>query len=342
MLIAFVLAAAIAAFGVDPLASQPFAPTSPDHAPGSCHVRRALNGMQLPDPTCTPGAVNPTVTADVLRNPAFRTGTVRDKATSAAQKRHVYAWYGIAPPLHNTGPNQVCELDHLISLGIGGADTLDNLWPQCGPAGVPVGQREFKVKDAHAELGLMRDIKAGSDLVDIQRLIAADWTQFIVDHGPANAALSPADQLTLPPSYYRRPLDGSDLSVTMKFVSAVDLSKWCHQPPGSAGACTLRDRKGHVTIVAPNPCASSADYAILLCHEIGHANGWGGQHPDYVAASDFPRPLTMRGLPGVAWRLNTPLRSSSNWCAIDASGSCLDHGLGPLDLRDGAVESFPH
>jgi hypothetical protein len=177
--IAFAAAVLGGVSAVDPLASQPLAPVAADHAPGSCHVRLAANGMQLPDPSCTPGAVNPTITADVLRNPIFRTSAVRDAATSAAAKRRVYVWYGIEPPANNRGPTQVCELDHLISLGLGGADTLDNLWPQCGPADVPVGQREFKIKDAHAELSLMRAIRAGADLADIQRRIAEDWTQLL-------------------------------------------------------------------------------------------------------------------------------------------------------------------
>ncbi len=177
--LAFVASAALA-YSIDPRASAALALTAHDHAPGSCHVRHAANGMQLPDPACTPGAVNPTVTADVLRDPTFRTGTVRDQLTTAAQKQIVYAWYGIAKPKGNTGPNQVCEIDHLVSIGLGGSDALENLWPQCGPANVPVGQREFKIKDAHAELSLMRKIKAGADLADIQRRIAQDWTQFIV------------------------------------------------------------------------------------------------------------------------------------------------------------------
>lgn len=174
--------AASAEASVDPLATEPLAPVSADHAPGSCHVRIAPNGMQLPDPVCTPGAVNPTITADVLKDPAFRTGTVRDQLSSAAAKRRTYVWYGITPPKGNTGQHQVCELDHLVSLGLGGSDDLANIWPQCqapGASPVPVGQREFKIKDAHAELGLMRDVKAGADLRDIQRRIAADWTQFL-------------------------------------------------------------------------------------------------------------------------------------------------------------------
>ena len=141
-------------FHIDPRASQPLAVVAATHAPGSCHFGHAANGMRLPDPSCTPGAVNPTVTAAVLRNPAFRTGCVRGALTTEAQKQVVYIWYGASKPKHNTGPNQTAEIDHLVSVGLGGSDALENLWPQMEdpsrPA-VPVGQREFQVKDAHAE-----------------------------------------------------------------------------------------------------------------------------------------------------------------------------------------------
>src|SRR5215472_6382598 len=40
----------------------------------------------VPDPRCTPGAINPTLTVDILRDPAFRTTCVRDNATTATQK----------------------------------------------------------------------------------------------------------------------------------------------------------------------------------------------------------------------------------------------------------------
>ena len=45
-----------------------------------------------------------------------------------------YEWYGLARPYENNGDNQVCELDHLVPLELGGADGLGNIWPQCGPA----------------------------------------------------------------------------------------------------------------------------------------------------------------------------------------------------------------
>jgi len=185
-----ILAAAVAlasapAPHIDPRAAIALHPTAATHAPASCHVRLAANGMQLPDPACTPGAINPTLTAEVLNDPAFRTATVRDHLTSAAAKRRVYAWYGITPPKHNTGADQTCELDHLIDIGAGGADSLENIWPQCerpGAPPVPVGEREFKIKDRFAEHAAIRELRAGGDLLSIQKRIAEDWTQFVAPH----------------------------------------------------------------------------------------------------------------------------------------------------------------
>lgn len=183
-MISFVLAAAVSApsLGIDPKACVPLAPIAADHAPGSCHVRVAANGMLLPDPKCTPGAINPTLTVKVLRDPRFRTDMVRDKLTSPAAKNRVYAWYGIAQPRNNTGQNQVCEKDHAIDLGSGGGDCLANIFPQCEPGlshAKPVGQRQFKIKDANAEHQMIAALKAGetdAQLLEQQKRIAADWT----------------------------------------------------------------------------------------------------------------------------------------------------------------------
>ncbi|SRR5579859_1095007 len=83
----------------------------------------------LPDPTLTPGATNPELTAEKLCAAGFTTKDYR--ATTQATKNAVYREYGMA------GPNQGycvgdggCEIDHLISLEIGGADVKENLWPQ--------------------------------------------------------------------------------------------------------------------------------------------------------------------------------------------------------------------
>ncbi len=80
---------------------------------------------------------------------------------------------------NNTGANQTCELDHLISLELGGADTLDNIWPQCGPPGVSLSQRFFKEKDG-VENYLAKMVKTSQmDLGEVQRGIATDWTQYL-------------------------------------------------------------------------------------------------------------------------------------------------------------------
>jgi len=137
------------------------------------------NGFPLPDPNCTPGAENPTVTLDVLRNPAFRTGCIRNCATSESQKHVTYGWYSLTSPTNNTGDKQTCELDHLVPLELGGADTLDNIWPQCGPAGVSLNDRYFKQKDL-VENYLTRQVKSGAmDLEEARHQIATDWTPFL-------------------------------------------------------------------------------------------------------------------------------------------------------------------
>lgn len=74
----------------------------------------------LPDSLVTPGAVQSRDTAIVCHR---LTGTVRH--TTQATKNAVYRAYGIRH--HTTGQY---EVDHLIPLELGGADTITNLWPE--------------------------------------------------------------------------------------------------------------------------------------------------------------------------------------------------------------------
>src|SRR5436309_1725650 len=128
--------------GIDSHGSTPFGSSTAT----LCHAK-THNGFPTPDPACTPGAFNPTITLAVLKNPAFRTGCIRDCATSPTAKNATYARYGLAHPTNNSGATQTCELDHVVPLEIGGADTLDNIWPQCGPKNVVLARRYFKQKD---------------------------------------------------------------------------------------------------------------------------------------------------------------------------------------------------
>ena len=72
-----------AQFHIDDKASTPIVPGSQKTG---CKTGKAANGFPLPDPKCTPGAINPTLTAKVLQDPAFVTKCVRNDATTEELK----------------------------------------------------------------------------------------------------------------------------------------------------------------------------------------------------------------------------------------------------------------
>jgi hypothetical protein len=82
------------------------------------------NGAVLNDLTVTPGAVG-TMTTAQLCDKSFHTGTVRNVTESTKIKS--CAEYGIAKENCN-GKNY--EIDHLISLELGGINDIKNLWPE--------------------------------------------------------------------------------------------------------------------------------------------------------------------------------------------------------------------
>lgn len=128
----------------------------------------------LPMPTVTPGETDPRLTESVLLAPTFRTGPYRP-STSVTDKIKVqtFALYGIA----NTPANmKAYELDHLISIELGGASTIKNLWPEPWNANVGGYDLGAHTKDK-AENALRRAVVARKiKLADAQKMIASDWT----------------------------------------------------------------------------------------------------------------------------------------------------------------------
>lgn len=162
-----------------------------DPTENACHAGKK-GKYPVPDHNCTPGAINPSVTVDVLNNPNFRTCCLRDKVESEEAKKVAYKWYGIQEPQGNKGNDQVCELDHLVPLELGGGDSMDNIWPQCGPDNVTLKERYFKQKD-QVEQYLATQVRSGQmDLAKAQRAIAADYTQFL-DAAKAYCASHPCE-----------------------------------------------------------------------------------------------------------------------------------------------------
>ena len=129
---------------------------------GSCQEHAGL-----PDPTCTPGAVDPRVTQDDVGSTICTRGYSRGvrpaESVTEPIKRERMAAYGIHAPLSQY------ELDHLVPLELGGASTVQNLWPE------PWGGDGAHVKD-DLENALHDRVCAGTlDLATAQRAIAGDW-----------------------------------------------------------------------------------------------------------------------------------------------------------------------
>ncbi len=116
---------------------------------------------RVPDPTLTPGATLP-VTATDICVPGY-SGKVRN--VPMAVRRQVWAAYGLPPQ-----PGRGWELDHLVSLELGGSNSPRNLWPEPG-----AGSMNYHNKD-RLENKLHADVCSNQmPLVDAQRAIAHDW-----------------------------------------------------------------------------------------------------------------------------------------------------------------------
>jgi len=130
-------------------------------APTSVPIISPRAGIPMPNPALTPGDV---LTRDVaLICTVGYTATVRD--VSDATKEQVYDSYGLFT--HAPG---AYEIDHLVSLELGGSNDVRNLWPEIYDD--PNGAR---VKDV-LENKMHDLVCAGSlDIVVAQQAIATDW-----------------------------------------------------------------------------------------------------------------------------------------------------------------------
>jgi hypothetical protein len=141
-------------------------------APGTCHYRY-VQGKPLPDPACTPGALNPEVTPSTLRETICASGysaRVRPaRNVTDREKRLSARAYGY------TGSFATAELDHLVPLGVGGdPNDTRNLWLE--PNDDARATTNANGKD-DVENTLHSAVCAGRvGLVEAQRAIAENWT----------------------------------------------------------------------------------------------------------------------------------------------------------------------
>jgi hypothetical protein len=119
---------------------------------------RIVDGYYLPDPNFTPGEVR-----RVGKEKLCLTKSYRDNSDEAfLRKKDVCRLYR-----QKECPGPKYEVDHLIPLSIGGADTVKNLFP------MPIEQAKLKDK---LEYTLKREVCDGQiSLTLAQREIAKDW-----------------------------------------------------------------------------------------------------------------------------------------------------------------------
>lgn len=79
-----------------------------------------------------------------------------------------------------------------------------------------------------------------------------------------------------------------DNVVTMEFAGQSRINDVCNAQFGAppAGMQTQACATAGKRLIMPNPCAfpESETYARLLCHELGHANGWPPTHGGFPQA----------------------------------------------------------
>jgi len=132
--------------------------------PSRCQAR---DGNQLPDPACTSGATNSAVTQATISTTICKPGwtaTIRPSTSVTNRiKKEAIAAYGD----YAGAATGNYELDHLISLELGGApDAVANLWPEKGlhNSKDPVENAAKRAVCAHT-----------MTLADAQHAIATNW-----------------------------------------------------------------------------------------------------------------------------------------------------------------------
>lgn len=114
-----------------------------------------------PDRRCSPGAYSSGLNRSVLCSPGFHTSTIRN--VSDSERHAVEVEYGLQP----RGYGSTLEIDHIISLELGGSNTIANLYPERAPG--------YGVKDK-LENRLHQMVCSGSiTLRAAQQGIALNW-----------------------------------------------------------------------------------------------------------------------------------------------------------------------
>jgi hypothetical protein len=142
---------------------------------------RTHDKVLLNDITATPGVVRTTNRKEICEGGS----TKQFRNTTEKMKNEVYAAYGVdkekaladgARPSKADAARPLYEIDHLISLELGGADDEENLWPQ------PYYQHPGAHEKDTVENWLHKQVCSGKmEPAEAQRAIATDWYAVYVE-----------------------------------------------------------------------------------------------------------------------------------------------------------------
>ena len=141
-----------------------------------CSASLPVKAPKLPDPTLTPGDVLTTAPEIIC----VRGYTKKVRNVPKNVKEEVYRIYGI----QSYEPGDY-EVDHLISLELGGSNSIRNLWPESYLTEPYNAHRKDALENKLHALVCSGDLS----LVDAQIAIAKNWIaayEKYVNHGPSS------------------------------------------------------------------------------------------------------------------------------------------------------------
>jgi hypothetical protein len=121
-------------------------------------------GGGLPDGACTPGAILPDATKEQICVPGY---SAKVRNVPESEKVAVYAEYGIRS--HKAGQY---EVDHLISLELGGSNDISNLWPEAAEPRPGYHEKDRYENFVHGQV-----CRGEITLQEAQRRISENWLQ---------------------------------------------------------------------------------------------------------------------------------------------------------------------
>lgn len=134
---------------------------------------------RLPDPKITPGLERATDKTDIYicgttKGTRHSTKEIRKKLTQSIKEK-VYVQYHLKSHTDGqcNGVKQFCQVDHLVSLELGGnPDDLSNLWVQPYEGEWNAHDKDRLENELHKQVCL-----GNMDLVDVQNRIKTNWIQ---------------------------------------------------------------------------------------------------------------------------------------------------------------------